>query len=60
MAAGPIRLALLVLMGFAPGAVSAQTTSELDAFWDEMSRTVEAGDFDGYSALYHPDAVLVS
>lgn len=40
--------------------VVAQTTSELDAYWAEVSRTVEGGDFDGYAALYHEDAVLVS
>ena len=34
--------------------------AELDGFWAEISRTVEDGDFDGYSALYHPDAALVS
>lgn len=33
---------------------------ELDAYWAELSRTVEEGDFEGYAALYHPDAVLVS
>jgi ketosteroid isomerase-like protein len=34
--------------------------AELDAYWAEVSRTVATGDFDAYSALYHPDAVLVS
>jgi ketosteroid isomerase-like protein len=38
----------------------AQATAELDGFWAEMSRTVAEGDFAGYAALYHPDAVLVS
>jgi ketosteroid isomerase-like protein len=42
-----------------PGAAHGQVTTELDAFWAEMSRTVEEGDFEGYGALYHPDAVLV-
>lgn len=37
-----------------------QVTEELDAFWMEVARTVEEGDFDGYAALYHPDAVLVT
>lgn len=60
MTARTIRLGYLGLILSAPAAVGAQTTSELDAFWGEMSRTVEAGDFEGYSALYHPDAVLVS
>lgn len=32
----------------------------LDAFWAEVSRTVEEGDFEGYAATYHEDAVLVS
>ncbi len=35
-------------------------TTEIDAFWDEMSRTVAEGDFEGYAELYHPDAVLVN
>ena len=33
---------------------------QLDSFWAEVSRTVAEGDFDGYAALYHPDAVLVT
>lgn len=33
---------------------------QLDAYWSEVSRTVAEGDFDGYAALYHPDAVLVT
>ncbi len=34
--------------------------AELDAFWAEVARTVGEGDFDGYAATYHDDAVLVS
>lgn len=34
--------------------------ASLDAYWAEVSRTVEEGDFEGYSDLYHADAVLVS
>jgi ketosteroid isomerase-like protein len=37
----------------------AQVTEELDEYWAEVSRTVEAGDFEGYSATYHPDAVVI-
>ena len=37
-----------------------RVAAELDDFWMEVSRTVEEGDFDGYAAMYHPDAVLVS
>lgn len=39
--------------------LSAQVTAELDTFWAEVSRTVQSGDFDGYSATYHPDAVVI-
>ena len=35
-------------------------TAELDAYWAELSRTVKEGDFEGYGAGYHPDAVLAS
>lgn len=42
------------------GPAHAQVTEALDAYWAEVSRTVEEGDFDGYGRLYHPDAVLVS
>ena len=34
--------------------------AELDAFWDEISRTVREGDFEGYSATCHEEGVLVS
>jgi hypothetical protein len=34
--------------------------ADLDAFWAELSRTVAEGDFEGYAATYHEDAVLVS
>lgn len=37
--------------------VAAQNTDEM---WNEVSRTVQAGDFEGYAAVYHPDAVLVN
>lgn len=32
----------------------------VDDYWAEVSRTVSEGDFDGYAALYHEDAVLVN
>lgn len=32
----------------------------VDAYWAEVSRTVAEGDFEGYAALYHEDAVLVN
>lgn len=40
--------------------VQPDPTAEADAFWDEVSRTVAEGDFEGYAALYHEDAVLVN
>jgi ketosteroid isomerase-like protein len=33
--------------------------SELDAFYIELARTVQEGDFEGYGATYHEDAVVV-
>lgn len=57
----PIRLlvpALALLL--TPLAARGQVAAELDAYWAEASRTVAEGDFTGYAALYHPDAVLVS
>ncbi len=33
--------------------------SELNQFWTELSRTVREGDFIGYKATYHKDAVCV-
>ena len=57
----PLQFAALVALTLSGTAeVGAQTTAELDAYWAEVSRTVEEGDFEGYAALYHQDAVLVS
>ncbi|MBO0323078.1 DUF4440 domain-containing protein [Muricauda sp. CAU 1633] len=33
--------------------------AELNNFWAEVSRTVNEGDFEGYKATYHEDAVVV-
>jgi len=33
---------------------------EIDMLWDEVSRTVAEGDFEGYSDTFHADAVLVN
>ena len=30
---------------------------ELNAYWDELSRSVTKGDMDGLMSLYHPDAI---
>ena len=37
----------------------AQRLKELDAYWAEVSRTVREGDYEGYGALYHEDAVVI-
>lgn len=55
-----IRLTVFCLILFLPSGVESQVIAELDDYWAELSRTVEVGDFEGYSRLYHPDAVLVS
>lgn len=57
-----LRSGILPLLGLllAPSAAGAQTGAELDTYWAAVSRTVAEGDFEGYAALYHPDAVLVS
>lgn len=34
--------------------------AELDAYWEEVSRSVNEGDFEAYEAGCHPGAVLVS
>ena len=50
---------LLAWLLFAPIAY-ADSSAELDGFWAEVTRTVTEGDFEGYAATYHPDAILVS
>ena len=58
MTAAPLLFAL-ALPTAAPD-VEPDRAAEIDAFWAEASRTVRDGDFAGYAALYHPDAVFVS
>ncbi len=55
-----LPVAALLLGLVLPFGAMGQTTAELDAYWTEVSRTVAEGDFDGYAALYHDDAVVVS
>ncbi len=46
-----------------PSLIPAQNADphpELDAYWSQVSKTVAEGDFAGYGALYHPDAVLAN
>ena len=51
---------VLALLLSLQSSATAQVTDELDAYWAQLSRTVVEGDFEGYGALYHPDAVLVT
>ncbi len=56
-----LRISILpFLLLITIGLSAPDPTSEIDAYWDAVSRTVNEGDFEGYSALYHPDAILVS
>ncbi len=50
---------LLLLLTFFPLNLHADV-KELDAYWAEVSRAVNTGDFQAYKATCHPDAVLVS
>lgn len=34
-------------------------TAALDRYWKQLAKTVKEGDYAGYKALYHPDAVIV-
>ena len=47
-------------MGADEGKAEAARLAALDAYWAEVSRTVGEGDFEGYRATCHPEAVLVS
>ena len=49
----------MISIGMA-SSVLADTSTELDEFWAEVGRSVAEGDFEGYAATYHPDAILVS
>ena len=60
MKTSTLTFSILAGMLLPPSQIDAQVTPQLDAFWAEMARTVQEGDFEGYGRLYHPDAVLVS
>jgi ketosteroid isomerase-like protein len=57
-----LALVLVAVLCFRPaGAVEeAARLTELNAYWAEVSRTVQAGDFQGYVATCHDEGVLVS
>lgn len=37
-----------------------EAITEIDAYWEEVERSVREGDFEGYSATIHPDAVIIA
>lgn len=51
---------LLLIMMLLPLNLHAEVQKELDAYWAEVSRAVETGDFEAYKATCHPEAVLVT
>ena len=55
-----LRFSAFGLIALSPSVAKAQIIAELDEYWAEVARSVEEGDFEGYSRLYHPDAVLVA
>jgi len=55
-----LALALVLIGSRAALGIDGQRPQDLDSFWAELSRTVAEGDFEGYAATYHPDAILVS
>lgn len=53
---------LLLISVFTHFHAQAKTTveKELATFWQQAEQTVANGDFEGYSATFHPNAILVS
>jgi ketosteroid isomerase-like protein len=45
---------------FGTAAIRSNQSTDLDAYWTAVSQTIADGDFDGYAATYHPDAILVN
>lgn len=59
----PATFCVLLMGCYMPCAAAddnADRQKELDALWTEVSRSVKAGDFDGYAATCHTRGVLVS
>ena len=52
-------LASIPFYGSSETVQDSERIKELNAYWAEVSRTVREGDFEGYGALYHPDAVVI-
>jgi len=58
-------LSIIILLVVSIQTTTSQSTkdsthlTELNLFWAELSRTVREGDFEGYKATYHEDAVVI-
>jgi len=55
-----ILIAILLIPFAAMSDNHADKKAELDAYWKQVSQTVQTGDAAGYQALYHSDAVVVT
>lgn len=57
-----VILFLYTLTGFSQNSASKdrERLTELNDFWQEVSRTIEEGDFEAYAATFHEKATLVS
>jgi len=58
-AAGVFALGMM-MSGSALSQQQSNVLDELDSYWQEVSRTVSAGDFEAYARGYHADAIYVS
>ena len=55
-----LRLSITPLILFSLLVFPSSKKESVDDFWAEVSRVVAEGDFEGYSATYHSDAILVN
>jgi len=55
-----MTISISLLLAVNTAQANDKVSQELDAYWAAMSLTVEQGDIEAYSALYHPDAILVN
>jgi hypothetical protein len=55
-----IALTLVLLSSSFISYSQSDDTIALDKLWAKIGQTVSTGDFEGYSALFHKDAILVS
>lgn len=55
----PIVFFISALTISAQNSKGTQRLAELDAYWNQLSKTVKEGDYKGYGDMYHPDAVVI-